>query len=68
MFIGISVWQLLIILLIVVALFGSKRIRSLGSDLGSMLKGFRASVKDENDGASDSKESKNSATERTKSG
>ncbi len=41
---GISVWQLLIILLIVVMLFGTKRLRGLGSDLGSAISGFRKSA------------------------
>lgn len=44
---GISVWQLLIVLLIVIMLFGSKRIGSLGSDLGSAIRGFKKSVADE---------------------
>ncbi len=43
---GISIWQLLIILLIVVMIFGTKRLRSLGSDLGGAIKGFRKSVQD----------------------
>ena len=46
---GISIWQLLIILAIVVMLFGTKRLRSLGSDLGSAVKGFRSSMQDEDD-------------------
>jgi len=41
---GISIWQLLIILLIVVMLFDTKRLRGLGSDLGSAISGFRKSV------------------------
>lgn len=41
---GISIWQLLIILLIVVMLFGTKRLRGVGSDLGSAISGFRKSV------------------------
>ena len=41
---GISIWQLLIILLIVVMLFGTKRLKSLGSDLGDAIKGFRKSM------------------------
>lgn len=41
---GISIWQLLIILLIVMMLFGTKRLRGLGSDLGAAIKGFRSSV------------------------
>ncbi|CAI3790774.1 twin-arginine translocase TatA/TatE family subunit [Rheinheimera sp. MM224] len=43
---GISIWQLLIILVIIVLLFGTKRLRSIGTDLGSAIKGFRNSVKD----------------------
>ena len=44
---GISIWQLLIILLIVVMLFGTKRLKGLGSDLGDAIKGFRKSVNSE---------------------
>lgn len=44
---NISIWQLLIILAIVVMLFGTKRLRTLGSDLGSAVKGFRSSMQDE---------------------
>ncbi|HIL22356.1 MAG TPA: Sec-independent protein translocase subunit TatA [Alcanivorax sp.] len=43
---GIGLWQLLIVLAIVIMLFGTKRIRSLGSDLGGAFKGFRDAVKD----------------------
>ncbi|WP_417690456.1 Sec-independent protein translocase subunit TatA [Pseudidiomarina sp.] len=44
---GISIWQLLIVLVIIVLLFGTKRLRSMGSDLGSAVKGFKKSVSDE---------------------
>ncbi len=44
---GISIWQLLIILAILIMLFGTKRLRTLGSDLGSAVKGFRKSMQDE---------------------
>lgn len=44
---GISIWQLLIILAIVILIFGGKKLRSLGSDLGAAVKGFKSSVKDE---------------------
>lgn len=43
---GMSPVQLLIILAIVVVLFGTKRLRNLGSDLGGAIKGFRSSMKD----------------------
>ena len=41
---GISIWQLLIILLIVVMIFGTKRLRSIGTDLGGAVKGFRKAM------------------------
>ena len=47
---GISIWQLLIILLIVLLLFGAKRLRTLGSDLGGAVKGFRSAMNEEKDG------------------
>ncbi len=43
---GISVWQLLIILAIVLLLFGAKRLRNIGGDLGAAVRGFKQSVKD----------------------
>ncbi len=50
---GISIWQLLIILAIVVLLFGTKRLTSLGSDLGSAIKGFKKSLNDDEKGEED---------------
>lgn len=44
---GISIWQLLIILVIVFMLFGTKRLRGLGGDLGGAIKGFKKAIKDE---------------------
>ena len=44
---GIGVWQLLILLLIVVLVFGTKRLRSIGSDLGGAIKGFRKGLEEE---------------------
>lgn len=43
---GISIPQLLILLVIVLLLFGTRRLRHLGSDLGSAIKGFRSAVSD----------------------
>lgn len=45
---GISIWQALIVLLVVLLLFGSGKLRHLGSDLGGAIKGFRnaASLED----------------------
>jgi sec-independent protein translocase protein TatA len=44
---GISIWQLLIILVIVLLLFGTKRLRNLGGDLGNAVKGFKKAMGDE---------------------
>ncbi|GAA6205671.1 Sec-independent protein translocase subunit TatA [Thalassotalea sp. SU-HH00458] len=44
---GISIWQLVIIAVIVVLLFGTKKLRNLGSDLGTAVKGFKKSVTDD---------------------
>ncbi len=43
---GISIWQLLIVLVIVLLLFGTKRLRNMGSDLGTAFKGFKKAVSD----------------------
>ncbi|MDZ7751896.1 MAG: Sec-independent protein translocase subunit TatA [Gammaproteobacteria bacterium] len=43
---GISIWQLLIVLAIVVLLFGTKKLRNVGGDLGAALKNFKGAVKD----------------------
>ncbi len=43
---GISLWQLAIILLIVVLIFGTKKLRGMGSDLGGAVKSFRSAMED----------------------
>jgi sec-independent protein translocase protein TatA len=47
---GPSIWQLLIVFLIVLLLFGAKRLRNVGGDLGAAIKGFRNSMKDGEEG------------------
>ncbi len=47
MFGNISLWQLLILLLIVVLVFGTKRLRSLGTDLGGAIRGFRKGMEED---------------------
>ena len=44
---GISIWSLLLILVIVILLFGTKKLRNVGGDLGSAIKNFKKSVKSE---------------------
>ncbi|HHH39673.1 MAG TPA: Sec-independent protein translocase subunit TatA [Sedimenticola sp.] len=43
---GISIWQLLIVLVIVLLLFGTKRLKNIGSDLGQAVKGFKGAMSD----------------------
>ena len=43
---GISIWQLLIVLVIVLLLFGTKKLRNIGGDLGGAIRSFRSAVKD----------------------
>ena len=55
---GISIWSLLLILAIVILLFGTKKLRNVGGDLGGAIKNFKKSVKDEEaaNAASDDKD------------
>ncbi|USD63498.1 twin-arginine translocase TatA/TatE family subunit [Vibrio sp. SCSIO 43140] len=45
---GISIWQLAIIAIIVALLFGTKRLRTLGGDVGTAINGFKTAMKDDN--------------------
>lgn len=44
---GISIWQLLIVLTIVILLFGTKKLRSIGTDLGGAIRGFKKSMNED---------------------
>ncbi len=55
---GISIWQLLIVLGIVILLFGTKKLRNIGGDLGGAIRGFKKSMNED-----DSKEKKSDAIE-----
>ena len=46
---GISWYQLLIVLVIVILVFGTKKLKNVGSDLGEAVKGFKKGIKDEDD-------------------
>jgi sec-independent protein translocase protein TatA len=46
---GISVTKLLIVLAIIVVIFGTKRLKNVGADLGSAIKNFRSSLREEED-------------------
>ncbi|NRA53810.1 MAG: twin-arginine translocase TatA/TatE family subunit [Gammaproteobacteria bacterium] len=44
---NIGIWQLLIVAVIIILLFGTKKLRTLGSDLGSSVKGFKKAMASE---------------------
>ncbi|MDI9244325.1 Sec-independent protein translocase subunit TatA [Marinobacter sp. CHS3-4] len=46
---GISIWQLLIVLGIVILLFGTKKLRNIGGDLGGAIRGFKKSMNEDDD-------------------
>jgi len=52
----VSVTQLLVILAIVVVVFGTKRLRNVGADLGGAIKSFRAAIKDGEESVAETKE------------
>jgi sec-independent protein translocase protein TatA len=69
---GISIWQLVIVLAIIILLFGSKKLRNIGGDLGNAVKGFKSAMKDEpkaidekKDAAFDAEASVEKETEKT---
>lgn len=56
---GIGIWQLVIVAVIVVLLFGTKKLRNIGGDLGSAVKGFKNAIgeeKEQNNSAEKSSE------------
>ena len=62
---GISIWQLLIIAAIVVLLFGTKKLRGMGADLGAAVKGFKESVKGEGAPTAEQKEQAEQLTDQS---
>ncbi|TDQ59587.1 sec-independent protein translocase protein TatA [Mesocricetibacter intestinalis] len=60
---GISIWQLLIIVAIIVLLFGTKKLRTLGTDLGEAVKGFKKAINDESPKDAEFKSLKNNESE-----
>jgi sec-independent protein translocase protein TatA len=58
---GISIWQLLIIAVIVVLLFGTNKLRGMGADLGASIKGFKKAMGEDNQPATPPAEEKTTA-------
>ena len=57
---GISIWQLLIVLALVILIFGTKKLRNIGSDMGSAVKSFKSAVSNPDDDTTMKKESSES--------
>lgn len=62
---NIGIWQLLIIVVIVVLLFGTKKLRNLGGDLGSAVKGFKKAVTDDDTAKTVESESTDSIVDKS---
>ncbi len=64
---NMGIWQLLIIVVIVILLFGTKKLRGLGSDLGGAIKGFKKAVSDDDkeNTALENKATKDSTAEKS---
>jgi len=65
---GISWPQILVVLVIVLLIFGTKRIRNIGSDLGGAIREFRKGVGESDDDASSEKSSEESSTGKEEQG
>lgn len=64
---GISIWQLLIILAIALVIFGAKKLRNLGGDLGGAIKNFKTAMKEDEEGKGEG-ETANAAESKKLSG
>lgn len=64
---GISIWQLLIVLVIVILLFGTKKLKNIGGDLGEAVKGFKKGIKDEDKPEEITEEKSESTSEKVES-
>lgn len=62
---SISIWQLLIVLAIIVLLFGTKKLRGIGGDLGGAVKGFKKAMSDEQSAEKQASENKTEHIEKS---
>ncbi|QOL26318.1 Sec-independent protein translocase subunit TatA [Thalassotalea sp. LPB0316] len=65
---GISIWQLVIIAVIIILLFGTKKLRGMGGDLGSAVKGFKKAMSEDEktESLTDESQKAKQATEKDK--
>lgn len=59
---GIGIWQLIIVLVIILLVFGTKKLKNLGSDLGGAIKGFKSAMGEEKDKTPEQLEGDGSST------
>jgi sec-independent protein translocase protein TatA len=64
---GINIWSLIIILLIVALIFGTKRLRGIGGDLGGAIKGFKKAVNDDSKQNAEAVDQAENASDEAKS-
>lgn len=64
---GISTWQLLILAVIIVLLFGTKRLRTLGTDVGTAIRQFKQSMSGDSKDLEDNRADNKSAQKESKS-
>lgn len=57
---GPSIWQLIIVLVIIVLIFGTKKLRNMGSDLGGAMKSFKSAINEKEDAESTEEEEEKS--------
>ncbi|HSH56573.1 MAG TPA: Sec-independent protein translocase subunit TatA [Halomonas sp.] len=60
---GISIWQLLIVLGIIILIFGTKKLRNVGTDLGGAVKGFKKAMNEDEKGEQDDKSEADAAAQ-----
>ncbi len=65
---GLSIWQLLIVLVIVVLLFGTKRLKNIGSDLGGAFRGFKNAINEGENDKSPQEDAQDAAIEKKNEG
>lgn len=49
---GLSIWHILLMMIVIILVFGTSKLKNLGKDLGGAIKDFRSSVNEENDSSS----------------
>ncbi|MBY0574712.1 MAG: Sec-independent protein translocase subunit TatA [Undibacterium sp.] len=62
---GLSLWHLLALLLVVILVFGTKKLGNVGSDLGKAVKGFKDGIKGEDEESAAAKAAKQASEQKT---